>query len=238
MAVTISVATDLHHSYAQEICDLIEESAKIRGTGIAKRKPEYITLKMTEGKAVIALDETKLVGFCYIETWSENRYVVNSGLIVHPDYRKTGLAKKIKQTILELSLKKYPEAKVFGITTSLAVMKINSDLGYKPVTFSELTDDDNFWGGCKSCVNYDILTRTNRKMCLCTGMIYEPPKVKPAPVTTTAEKKAADKKEHDKNKKSQWESFQRFLKFRQIRLKRWFSNELIKEDDPSKPRYP
>jgi hypothetical protein len=53
-------------------------------------------------------------------------------------------------------------------------MKINSDLGYLPTTFSELPVDDNFWKGCESCVNYDILTRTNGKICLCTGMIYDP----------------------------------------------------------------
>ncbi|MDA0844159.1 MAG: GNAT family N-acetyltransferase, partial [Bacteroidetes bacterium] len=62
---------------------------------------------------------------------------------------------------------------IFGITTGSAVMKINYQLGYQPVTFSELTDDPKFWDGCQTCLNYDILTRTNRKMCLCTGMLYD-----------------------------------------------------------------
>jgi hypothetical protein len=67
----------------------MESSAKVRGTGIAKRNPEYITQKMEEGKAVIALTKDGTwVGFCYIETW-EGEYVANSGLIVSPDFRKT-----------------------------------------------------------------------------------------------------------------------------------------------------
>jgi hypothetical protein len=153
----------------------MESSAKARGTGIAKRSPEYISKKMQEGKAVIALtSEDKWAGFCYIETWGHGKYVANSGLIVNPEYRKFGLAGKIKQKIFELSRKKYPEAKIFGLTTGLAVMKINSDLGYEPVTYSELTDDDDFWKGCQSCVNYSILLSKERKNCLCTAMLYDP----------------------------------------------------------------
>lgn len=176
MSVKIHYATSEHTSYAQAICDLIETAAKQRGTGIAKREPEYIKTKMNNGNAVIALDGEALAGFCYIEIWEEKKYVANSGLIVHWDYRGQGLAKKIKAKAFELSKKKYPEAKLFGITTSLPVMKINSDLGYKPVTFSELTQDDTFWSGCQSCPNYDILTRNERKNCLCTGMLYDPSK--------------------------------------------------------------
>ncbi len=176
MDFTIHYANIAHFEYAEEICRLMEESAKVRGTGIAKRKPEYIQNKMTEGKAVIAFQGTKLAGFCYIETWGDKKFVANSGLIVAPEFRKSGLARMIKQKAFELSRKKFPDAKIFGITTSLAVMKINSDLGYKPVTFSELTDDDAFWKGCESCVNYDILQRNSRRMCLCTGMLYDPAK--------------------------------------------------------------
>ena len=171
---TIQVATSEHLSYAEAVCTLIEAAAKKRGTGIAKRDPEYIRQKMRDGKAVIALHGSSLAGFCYIETWSHNKYVANSGLIVSPDFRKAGLARKIKETAFNLSREKYPQAKMFGITTSLAVMKINSDLGYRPVTFSELTTDEEFWKGCQSCPNYDILTRTERKMCLCTGMLCDP----------------------------------------------------------------
>ncbi len=174
MAVIIKVAEKSHIKYANTICKMIEEAAKFRGTGIAKRKPEYIEKKIIEEKAVVALDGNKIVGFCYIESWENHRFVANSGLIVHPEYRNSGLAKKIKKKIFRLSRKKFPNSKIFGITTSLAVMKINSELNYRPVTFSELTTDETFWKGCQNCSNYDILQRTGRKMCLCTGMVYDP----------------------------------------------------------------
>ncbi|RAU83480.1 GNAT family N-acetyltransferase [Pontibacter arcticus] len=174
-AFNILVASAQHHLYAAQICAEMEASAKARGTGIAKRSPDYITQKMLEGKAVIALHQDgRWAGFCYIETWSHGKYVANSGLIVSPELRKSGLAKSIKQCIFELSRTKYPDAKIFGLTTALAVMKINSDLNYRPVTYSELTDDEAFWAGCKSCVNYEILMSKQRTNCLCTGMLYDP----------------------------------------------------------------
>ncbi|GAA3634831.1 GNAT family N-acetyltransferase [Flavivirga jejuensis] len=169
----IVIANKSHTKYAEIICETIAESAKVRGTGIAKRTPEYIATKMGNGNAVIALDGDVFAGFCYIELWGHGKFVANSGLIVHPNYRGKGLAKKIKHKVFEHSRTKFPDAKVFSITTGLAVMKLNSDLGYKPVTFSELTDDQTFWDGCQTCQNYDVLTRTNRKMCLCTGMLYD-----------------------------------------------------------------
>lgn len=175
----IVIANESHAEYAGIICNTMEESAKVRGTGIARRSPEYILKKMSNGNAIIALDGDKFAGFCYIEIWSHEKFVANSGLIVHPDYRNQGLAKDIKKAVFELSRKKYPNSKIFGITTGLAVMKINYELGYQPVTFSELTDDETFWSGCQTCKNFDILTRTERKMCLCTGMLYDPAKKKP-----------------------------------------------------------
>lgn len=174
----IVIATTDHFRYAEIICETISESAKQRGTGIAKRTPEYIRMKMTNGNAVIALDGEIFAGFCYIEIFGGKNFVVHSGLIVHPDYRNRGLAKKIKTRVFNHSREKYPEAKVFGITTGLAVMKINYELGYRPVTFSELTDDPEFWKGCQTCQNYDVLQRTDRKMCLCTGMLYDGKKEK------------------------------------------------------------
>ena len=167
-----ATADDIH--YSKTITDEMEKSALARGTGIAKRSPEYVAEKMKEGKAVIALTkDNSWVGFCYIETW-EGEYVANSGLIVTPEHRKSGVAKAIKEKIFRLSREKYPNAKIFGLTTGLAVMKINSDLGYEPVTYSELTQDDSFWAGCKSCVNYDILMSKDRKNCMCTAMLYDP----------------------------------------------------------------
>lgn len=171
----IQVATAQNIDYAEQICYEMAESAKARGTGIAQRTPEYIAEKMLEGKAVIALHKDGTwAGFCYIETWSHGDFVANSGLIVNPIYRKVGLAKAIKHKIFELSRSKYPEAKLFGLTTGLAVMKINSELGYEPVTYSELTQDEQFWAGCKSCVNFDILTMKERKNCMCTAMLFDP----------------------------------------------------------------
>ena len=173
--IDVYVATAGHVCYADEICDEMASSAKARGTGIARRSPEYIAQKMVEGKAVIAFDaQGKWAGFCYIETWEHGAYVANSGLIVSPQFRKSGLARAIKKRIFELSKSTYPNAKIFGLTTGLAVMKINSELGYEPVTYSELTNDDAFWNGCKSCVNYDILMSKERKNCMCTAMLYDP----------------------------------------------------------------
>jgi len=179
MNVSINIAQEEHYKFAQEICDTMEASALLRGTGIAKRSPEYIQKKMQNHDAIIALENGKFAGFCYIESWQHGQFVANSGLIVHPDYRHLGLAKKIKKKVFEYSQEKYPGAKIFGITTGLAVMKINSDLGYKPVPFSELTADPTFWAGCKGCTNYDILERKEFKMCLCTGMLYDPNEKKP-----------------------------------------------------------
>jgi N-acetylglutamate synthase-like GNAT family acetyltransferase len=192
--------------YSSIITDEMALSAQARGTGIAKRSPEYISEKITEGKAVIAVTEDKKwVGFCYIEAWGHEKFVANSGLIVAPEFRKSGIAKTIKQTIFALSREKYPESKIFGLTTGLAVMKINSDLGYEPVTYSELTDDDNFWAGCKSCVNYDILMSKDRKNCMCTAMLYDP-KDHVAPEETAQEFKTNSK------------IYERFMRLKQSKL--------------------
>ena len=177
-----------------------------RGTGIARRSPEYVEKKIQEGKAVIAVTTDGVwVGFCYIEAWGHNQYVANSGLIVSPPFRKTGVAKAIKKGIFELSRQRYPHAKIFGLTTGLAVMKINSDLGYEPVTYSELTDDEEFWAGCKSCINYDILMSKERKNCMCTAMLFDP-----ADHFETEETKEEFKK-HSK-------LYERFMRLKQSRL--------------------
>ena len=203
--IIIRVATPGDTVYARTITDEMEASAKARGTGIAKRSPEYIEHKINEGKAVIAVTpDGTWVGFCYIETW-EGEYVANSGLIVSPAFRKSGVAKSIKQKIFQLSREKYPDAKIFGLTTGLAVMKINSELGYEPVTYSELTPDEKFWAGCQSCVNYDILMSKERKNCLCTAMLYDP-KDHYEPVET---------KEHFEKKSKMYE---RLLKIKQSKF--------------------
>lgn len=171
----IAIATERDLQYAPEICLALEAASWVKGTGIARRSEAYIKSKILEGKAVIACTrEGNFAGFCYIESWGHKKYVANSGLIVLEAYRGMGLAGRIKKMALELSMKKFPGAKIFGLTTSLAVMRINSALGYVPVTFSELTDDETFWDGCRTCAYYDILQRTRKTQCLCTGMIYDP----------------------------------------------------------------
>lgn len=172
IVVRHATASDTH--YAERICKLIYESALNRGTGIARRTPEYVSSRMEEGKAVVALDGDKVVGFSYIETWSHGDYVATSGLIVDPDYRGMDIATRIKEQTFALARLRYPEAKIFSITTSLPVMKLNTRLGYKPVTLSELTQDPEYWKGCEGCVNYDILVRNNRRVCLCYGMLFDP----------------------------------------------------------------
>ncbi len=188
----LEVSSEKHLIYVEEIQQEMEDSAKKRGTGIAKRSYDYLCKKITEGKAIIALDNGVWAGFCYIETWTHGDFVANSGLIVSPPYRNNGLATLIKKRIFELSREKYPSAKIFGLTTGFAVMKINSDLGYKPVIYSELTQDEDFWKGCKNCVNYEILMSKERKNCLCTAMLYTP-------------NTEIKKEEHSKNKEDEQE---------------------------------
>lgn len=197
LIVRLATPDDKH--YAETITHEMEESAKARGTGIAKRSPEYLIRKMEEGKAVIAVTKDgNWVGFCYIEAWEHGKYVANSGLIVSPAFRKTGVATEIKRKVFNLSREKYPTSKIFGLTTGLAVMKINSDLGYEPVTYSELTSDEEFWKGCKSCVNYEILMSKERKNCMCTAMLFDPAEAEAK--LREAEAKAAKANELEREK--------------------------------------
>jgi hypothetical protein len=199
--IEVLIASEKHLKYVDEINQTVEKASKERGTGIARRTYEYVASKITDGKAIIALDGDKFAGFCYVESWGHNKYVANSGLIVVQAYRAHGLAKRIKRKAFDLSRRMFPEAKIFGLTTGLAVMKINSELGYRPVTFSELTDDEQFWKGCQSCINYDILQRTGHSKCLCTGMMYDPKWKKGRRIKTPFRmfKDWLDKRKDDKN---------------------------------------
>ena len=181
--IEVVVADESHEKYVDTILETISEAAKVRGTGIAKRTHEYLTKKMREAKAVIALDGDKFAGFSYIETWQDKKYVTTSGLIVHPDYRGRGLAKRIKDMTFTLARIRWPHAKIFSLTSGAAVMAMNTQLGYKPVTFADLTQDEAFWKGCEGCVNVDILHRTGRKYCICTGMLYDPEEYLPAKIS-------------------------------------------------------
>lgn len=220
----------------------MEESAKARGTGIAKRSPAYIEQKMEEGKAVIATTQDGVwVGFCYIEAWEHDKYVANSGLIVSPAFRKTGVATEIKRKVFALSREKYPNSKIFGLTTGLAVMKINSDLGYEPVTYSELTTDEEFWKGCRSCVNYEILMSKDRKNCMCTAMLFDPVEAaakqkEMAQTVVTPEGKLEQEYQSERRQfKGNLKLFERWVRFKQFVLLRTFR----KKDggsDASEPR--
>lgn len=172
--IKVVKATEEHLRFVTVVNDTIQHASEERGTGIARRSDDYIIAKIKEGKAIIAYQEDVFAGFCYLESWGHNRFVANSGLIVAPQFRGLGLAKRIKKEAFNLSRQMFPKARIFGLTTGLPVMKINSELGYRPVTFSELTDDQQFWKGCQSCVNYDILLRTERTKCLCTAMLFDP----------------------------------------------------------------
>ena len=180
--ITIEVASEKHLIYVEKILTSIEEAAQVRGTGIARRKPEYISRKMLEAKAVIALYGQEFAGFSYIETWEHKSYVTTSGLIVRPEFRGLGIAKKIKDMTFSLARTRWPKAKIFSLTSGAAVMAMNTCLGYKPVTFAELTSDEAFWKGCEGCVNVDVLKRTDRKYCICTGMLFDPEEHLPAKI--------------------------------------------------------
>jgi hypothetical protein len=244
--IIVRLATSDDKHYAETITTEMEESAKARGTGIAKRSPEYIEKKMDEGKAVIAVTKEGVwVGFCYIEVWEHEKYVANSGLIVSPAFRKTGVATDIKNKVFELSRQKYPNSKIFGLTTGLAVMKINSDLGYEPVTYSELTNDEEFWKGCKSCVNYDILMAKNRKNCLCTAMLFDPeeaakklnmplPPIKTNAVVTPEGELVTHR--HHRELKGNLSLFERWMRFKQFVLLKGFRKKDDGNNDSSDKR--
>lgn len=244
--IIVRLATSDDKHYAETITTEMEESAKARGTGIAKRSPDYIVRKMEEGKAVIAVTKDGTwVGFCYIEAWQHGKYVANSGLIVSPAFRKTGVATDIKHSVFALSREKYPTAKIFGLTTGLAVMKINSDLGYEPVTYSELTTDEEFWKGCRSCVNYDILMSKERKNCMCTAMLFDPveaaaklnmplPPVKAGVVANPEpELELAHHHHYQRGFKGNFRLFERWVRFKQFVLLKAFGKKDDGQDTPS-----
>ena len=187
--IKVIVADASHEKYVDLVLDTIREAAKKRGTGIAERTHEYVATKMKEGKAVLALDPSKqselgdtFVGFSYIETWGNKSYVTTSGLIVHPDYQGRNIAKRIKDHTFTLARVRWPHAKIFSLTSGKAVMKMNTALGYQPVTFDDLTDDEAFWHGCEGCVNYPVLRERNRKFCICTAMLFDPEEHLPAKI--------------------------------------------------------
>ena len=173
--IVVRTATRDDVKYADDICREIFISSQERKTGIANRTPEYISEKILAGKAVIALSsDGDFAGFSYIESWGGKSFVATSGLIVAHKYRGMGIAKRIKEQTFMLSRKLFPQAKIFSITTGAAVMKMNYEFGFRPVPYSDLTDDPEFWKGCEGCRHFDILKSHDYKMCICTGLLYDP----------------------------------------------------------------
>ena len=172
--IDVLVADESHEQYVDTVLDTIEAAAKVRGTGIAKRTHDYVAQKMREGKVVIALAGDEFAGFSYIESWGNKQYVATSGLIVADKFRNLGLARRIKHAAFQLARLRWPKAKLFSLTSGSAVMKLNTELGYFPVTFADLTDDESFWRGCNGCINHDVLIRTQRRYCICTAMLFNP----------------------------------------------------------------
>jgi GNAT superfamily N-acetyltransferase len=179
--ILIRIANPTDIKYVYPILREMEASAKARGTGIARRSPQSLCQKIYEGKAVIALaDNGDWAGFSYIEAWGDGEFVSNSGLIVNPAYRGSGVARAIKEEIFALSRRKYPRAKIFSITTGAAVMKLNHEFGFRPVTYSEITRDEKFWDQCRHCVNHAVLDSQGKQRCFCTAMLWSPAEVRKA----------------------------------------------------------
>lgn len=174
MEISFEIGNKKHKKYANSIAKMIERASERKGTVLAVRKSEYILDKLLKGKSIIALDGQVVVGFCYFQNWENDQFIAHSGLIVNENYLGRGLSKKLKKQIFDVSRQKFPKAKIFGLTTSPAVMKINYELGYQSVNYSQLTNDENFWIGCKSCSNYQLLIKEKRKKCKCTGMLMDP----------------------------------------------------------------
>ena len=173
--IIVRQAIDNDKQYANEISRETYISAKERGTGISERSPEFINSKIENGKAIIAVTKQgEWAGFCYLEIWANGDFISHSGMIVAHQFRHEGVATRLKQLVFDVSRERFPNAKLFSITTGLAIMRMNTALGFEPVTFDEIKVNAGFWEGCKTCVNYGILHGKNFHHCLCTAMVFNP----------------------------------------------------------------
>lgn len=176
MNIEVMVADESHKQYIPDILAAIYEASQVKGVSIVMRDPYYLAQKMREGKAVIALCEGAFVGFCYLECWQDEQFVANSGLIVRPEFRGQGVATRIKQQIFDQCRKLFPDACIFGITKSEAVIRMNTQLGFERVGYDQLTNDPKFWKGCDTCLNYPVLLANEGRSCHCVGLLYRPKK--------------------------------------------------------------
>lgn len=135
--IFIPTAEESNTGYVPKIIAETERSAIARGSGIAKRTVSSVEEKIRAGKAIIALTSSgEWMGFSYLESWEQDRFVSNSGLIVAPKVRNSGVARSIKNRIFRLSRKLYPDSKIYSITTGPAIMRINARLGFLPLSFA------------------------------------------------------------------------------------------------------
>ncbi len=146
-----SIGEDIQH--VANIVSTIDAAAQ--SSDIATRSPELITSKIEQEHAALALTtENMVVGFGYISLYNDN-VLSHSALVVHPEYRGRGIFRGLKKTLIDIGDKLFPGVDIISLTTSLKVKKVNESLGYKAVSLKELTQDKNFWSGCKGCKQYD-----------------------------------------------------------------------------------
>lgn len=143
-----------------------------RGThGMASRSPGSIRKSMEQGRAVLALDGERWVGFCYVSPWEGGKFVSTSALLVRPRYRRRGVGRRLKKAALLLCRQRFPESRPFGLTTSETVAEMNRQLGFRIVGYDAIPRDPGFWKACKSCPFHGILRRHRGRRCHCTAML-------------------------------------------------------------------
>jgi hypothetical protein len=171
--IVVRLATEHDQRFVQNIITEIEIASQIKGTGICKREPAFISQKITEGNAVMAVTPSGAwAGFCYIQPHDNGQFVSSCALVISRNFRNRGIASQIKAQVLALAKNKYPAARIFGLTTSHVVERINAQLNYVEVSYAEVTQADTFWQSCRSCENYQLLLQQDKKKCLCKAMVY------------------------------------------------------------------
>jgi len=171
--------------FVPSVASAIDDEVAAGAIGIARRSAADLASRIRTGEAIIALAAEATsdhapagadwAGFCYVAAWEEGRFVSTSGLIVAPQHRGRGLAKRLKERALELAAERYPGAIAFGLSTSSAVARINEELGFRAASYSALPADSAFWDGCRTCPLHADLVANERRTCHCRAVIRELP---------------------------------------------------------------
>ena len=174
--ITVRPATAADAKYAEAASALIAEAARTHD--IAEREVAFLIEKIESGKAAVALrsrpgQPDELIGFGYFSAWQDGAFVSHSGLVVRPDLRGHKLGRRLKTALFEGSRAKYPNATTMSLTTSPQVKAMNLSLGFEVVPFEEMTTDEAFWDGCKTCRNYAEMQAKGIRCC-CEAMILRP----------------------------------------------------------------